>query len=57
MKPKGDTAIQLGMDRAMAFNLIAMIGKAAAAGKWDLPHGMLGPKSGANDGARPRLIN
>lgn len=57
MKPKSDTAIQLGMDRAMAFNLIAMIGKAAAAGKWDLPHGMLGPKSSANDGARPRIIN
>ena len=56
MKPKSDTAIQLGMDRAMAFNLIAMIGKAAA-GKWDLPHGMLGTKSGANDGARPRVIN
>ena len=33
MKPKSDTAIQLGMDRAMAFNLIAMIGKAAAAGQ------------------------
>ena len=27
MKFKSDTAIQLGMDRAMAFNLIAMIGK------------------------------
>ncbi len=57
MKPKRDTAIQLGMDRAMAFNLIAMIGKAAAAGKWDLPHGMLGTESGANDRAQPRIVN
>ena len=57
MKPKRDTAIQLGMDRAMAFNLIAMIGKAAAAGKWDLPSGMLGTESGANDRAQPRIVN
>ena len=41
MKPKSNAAIQLGMDRATAFNLIAVIGKAAVAGKWDLPHGML----------------
>ena len=57
MKPKSDTAIQLVMDRAMAFNLIAMISKAVAAGKWDFPHCMLGTESGANDGARPRIIN
>ena len=57
MKPKRDTAIQLGMDRAMAFNLIAMIGKAAAAGRWDLPSGMLGTESGANDRAQPRIVN
>ena len=57
MKPKSDTAIQLGMDRDMAFNLIAMIGKAAVVGKWDLHHGMLGTESDANEVVWPRTIN
>lgn len=57
MKPKSNAAIQLGMDRATAFNLIAVIGKAAVAGKWDLPHGMLGTESDANQDARPRIVN
>ena len=38
----------------MAFNLIAMIGKAAA-GKWDLPHGMLGLKSAPMTALDPAL--
>ena len=57
MKSKSGDAIQLGIDRTMAFNLIAMIGKAAMAGKWDLPHGMLGTEDDSVQGARPRIIN
>ena len=57
MKPKSDAAIQLGMDRDMAFNLIAMIGKTAVVGKWDLHQGMLGTESDANEVVWPRTIN
>ena len=49
MQPKSGAAIQLGMDRGIAFNLIAMIGKAVVAGKWDLPQGMPGTESDANE--------
>ena len=45
------------MDRGIAFNLIAVIGKAEVAGKWDLPQGMPGTESDANQVVWPLNIN
>ena len=45
------------MDRGIAFNLIAVIGKAAVVGKWALPQGMPGTESDANGVVWPLNIN
>ena len=56
MKPKRDTAIQLDGSRyGVQFDRDDRESRGGS--RWDLPSGMLGTESGANDRAQPRIVN
>jgi hypothetical protein len=57
LKSKAHPALNLTVDRDLTFSLIAMLGKAAMAGDWQLPQGFLSPALVEGQGRSVRTIN
>lgn len=57
LKSKTGPAMNLTVDRSLTFSLIAMIGKAAMAGDWQIPEGFLGSASVESQLSTSRTVN